>query len=184
MAYLFRKSAPASEVQCLQCWWMSGDVPYAQNSSDKQEHVLSSLEVSKQLLTHTCPAGGSGHWQAQRLARDVPADLSRCEGEQPALSCWLWFHIYQHLLPQIELRLCIRFTAALQGGTCLLLGDAHGAIDKAAETIHKALGCKIYKRKKFYREEGYDAVRPWIPCSSARSLMLWSWSGREALWMK
>ena len=46
----------------------------------------------------------------------------------------------------------------VQGGTCMLIGDDHTAIDKAGEAIQKALGCRVVKRKKFYREAGYDQV--------------------------
>ena len=47
----------------------------------------------------------------------------------------------------------------MQAGTCMLIGDDHAAIDRAEEAIHQALGCHIYKRKIFYRKEGFDAVR-------------------------
>ena len=40
----------------------------------------------------------------------------------------------------------------------MLIGDDHAAIDRAQDPIQQALGCRIYKRKVFYREEGYDAV--------------------------
>ncbi len=40
----------------------------------------------------------------------------------------------------------------------MLIGDDHAAVDRAEEPIQQALGCHIYKRKMFYREEGFNAV--------------------------
>ena len=40
----------------------------------------------------------------------------------------------------------------------MLIGDDHAAVDRAEEPIKQALGCHIYKRKMFYREEGFNAV--------------------------
>lgn len=45
-----------------------------------------------------------------------------------------------------------------QGGTCVFAGDSHKRIDDVAAAAQKRLGCKVFKRKKFYRKSGYSQV--------------------------
>ena len=40
----------------------------------------------------------------------------------------------------------------------MVIGDDHRANDKAGKAIQEALRCRVVKRKKFYREAGYDQV--------------------------
>ncbi|BDA44816.1 hypothetical protein COCOBI_06-2940 [Coccomyxa sp. Obi] len=44
----------------------------------------------------------------------------------------------------------------VKGGTCVFAGDSHKRIDDVAAAAQKRLGCKVFKRKKFYRKSGYS----------------------------
>ncbi|KAK9908258.1 hypothetical protein WJX75_004935 [Coccomyxa subellipsoidea] len=44
----------------------------------------------------------------------------------------------------------------VKGGTCVFAGDSHRRIDDMAAAAQKRIGCKVFKRKKFYRKSGYS----------------------------
>jgi hypothetical protein len=45
-----------------------------------------------------------------------------------------------------------------QGGTCVFAGDDHKMVDETAAAAKKVIGCKVYKRKKFYNKSGFSQV--------------------------
>ncbi len=41
----------------------------------------------------------------------------------------------------------------------MFAGDSHKRIDDTAAAAQKRIGCKVFKRKKFYRKAGYSQVK-------------------------
>lgn len=62
-----------------------------------------------------------------------------------------------------------------QGGTCVFAGDSHKRIDDMAAAAQKRIGCKVFKRKKFYRKSGYSQVNGSLRLSTIQSAGLPYW---------
>lgn len=49
---------------------------------------------------------------------------------------------------------------ALQGGTCVVIGDAHEWVAEASRLVQERINCTIYPMEAFYRQEGHSQVSP------------------------
>ena len=49
---------------------------------------------------------------------------------------------------------CVSSHRALQGGTCVMMGDDHGRIAAASKLAAKQIGCRVFRGSPYYRKEG------------------------------
>ncbi len=50
--------------------------------------------------------------------------------------------------------------ARSQGGTCIVIGDAHEWVAEASRLVQERINCTIFPMEAFYRHEGHSQARP------------------------
>jgi len=50
--------------------------------------------------------------------------------------------------------------ARLQGGTCIIIGDAHEWVAEASRLVQERINCTIFPMEAFYRHDRHSQARP------------------------